>query len=111
MAADPPTFTVTRRRFDPGDDSVQLYTARLEHLDWNWTVLPESIRIPVTTAARTIVDLAFVGEDRSHVLDALEDARDAGLVDDIAVADALKRRQQRRGRGSAAWLAGVLLAE
>jgi hypothetical protein len=102
---------MTRRRYDPGDDSVELYTARLEPQDWSWTVLPESIRIPVTTPARTIVDLAFVGEDHSHVIDALEDARDAGLVDDVAVADALKRRLQRRGRGSAAWLAGVLRAE
>jgi hypothetical protein len=106
-----PTFTVLRRRFDPGDDSVHIYTARLDPVDWEWKVLPEAIRMPVTRPPRTIVDLAFAGEDRSHVLDALEDAREAGVLEESEVADALTRRHQRRGRGSAAWLAKTLIHE
>ena len=103
-----PTFTVTRRRFQPQDDSMRLYTAKLEPVDWEWTVLPEGVQIPVTTAARTIVDLAFAGEERSHVLDALEDARDAGFLNDAAVADAVRRRRRRGGRGNVGWLASAV---
>jgi hypothetical protein len=89
---------------------MNLYTAALEPADWEWTLLPEGMRLPVTSAARTIVDLAFAGEDRSHVVDALDDARDAGLVDDTRVKQALARRTRRGGRGSAAWLAKQLHA-
>ena len=109
--ADAPTFTVRKRRFQPPDGSLRLYTARLEPVDWRWFVLPEGVRLPVTTPARTIVDLAFAGEERGRVLDALEDARDAGLVTDAAVIDSLERRKRRRGRGSVGWLEPVLERE
>jgi predicted transcriptional regulator of viral defense system len=108
FSPDVPTFTVMRRRFQPPDRSLQVYTAHLEPTDWQWFVLAEGLRIPVTTPARTIVDLAFAGEERGRVLDALADARDAGLLTDAAVADALDRRRRRRGRGSASWLAPVV---
>lgn len=103
-----PSFTVERRRFQPPDGSVRLYTAQLDPADWAWFSLPEPIRLPVTTAARTIVDLAYAGEERAHVLDALEDAREAGLVSEDALAEAVGRRRRRRGRGSVAWLASAL---
>jgi predicted transcriptional regulator of viral defense system len=103
-----PTFTVRGRRFQPSDESLRLFTAQLEPIDWQWTVLPEGIRLPVTTAARTIVDLAFIGEERDHVLDALAEARERGLVDDLAVAEAVARRRRRRGRGTVTWLAEAL---
>src|SRR5207244_996369 len=80
-----PSFTVFERRFRPSDDSRQVYTARLEPADWAWVALPEGIRLPVTTPARTIVDLAYAGEQRDQVLDALAEAREAGLVDDEVV--------------------------
>jgi predicted transcriptional regulator of viral defense system len=102
-----PTFTVARRRFQPPDKSVRLYTARLEPSDWEWVVLPEGMRIPVTRPARTIVDLAYSGEERSHVLDALSEARDRGLIDEKALVQAVSRRNLGRGRGSAAWLTTV----
>jgi predicted transcriptional regulator of viral defense system len=103
-----PTFTVRGRRFQPPDASIRLFTARLDPIDWQWSVLPEGIRLPVTTPARTIVDLAFVGEERDHVLDALVEARERGLVDDMAVAEAAARRRRRRGRGTVTWLAKAL---
>jgi predicted transcriptional regulator of viral defense system len=99
-----PTFTVTRRRFQPPDESVRLYTAQLDPSDWQWVVLPEGVAIPVTTPARTVVDLAYAGEERSQVLDALAEAREGGVVDDQAVAEAVRRRRARHGRGSVAWL-------
>lgn len=103
-----PAFTVRRRRFRPPDGSVRFYTAHLDPADWKWFRLPEGIELPVTTPARTIVDLAYAGEERGHVLDALDDARDAGLVTDDALAEAIGRRRRRRGRGSVGWLASSL---
>jgi predicted transcriptional regulator of viral defense system len=99
-----PTVTVVGRRFQPPDHSLRLYTAQLEPSDWQWLMLPEGIALPVTTPARTIVDLAYDGEERSHVLDAMAEARERGLIDDQGLAEAIARRRARRGRGSVAWL-------
>lgn len=103
-----PTFTVRERRFQPTDGSARLYTAQLEPADWQWLLLPEGMRIPATTPARTVVDLAFAGEDRSHVIDALDEARGSGLLETEDVVDAMSRRRRRRGRGSVAWLDSAL---
>jgi len=103
-----PTFTVRRRRFQPLDDSIRLFTAQLDPADWQWSAVPEGIRLPVTTPARTIVDLAYSGEEQAHVLDALEEARERGLVSDADVAEAAVRRSSRRGRGSVTWLVNAL---
>jgi predicted transcriptional regulator of viral defense system len=108
--ASPPAFTVAKRRHQPADDSIRLYTALLEPIDWEWATLPEGIEIPATTVARTIVDLAFSGEEKGHVLDALAEAREAGLVDHQDVAEAVTRRRHRRGRGNLQWL-GAFVAE
>jgi predicted transcriptional regulator of viral defense system len=103
-----PTFTVMRRRFQPPDGSIHLYKAHLDPEDWEWSVLPESVNLPVTTPARTVVDLAFAGEDPAHVLDALAEARERGLVDDATLVDAIDRRRSRGGRGSVSWLADLV---
>jgi predicted transcriptional regulator of viral defense system len=103
-----PTFTVAKRRFQPPDESLRLFTAHLEPVDWGWVVLPEGMRLPVTTPARTIADLAFAGEEHGHVLDALAEAREAGLLTDADVVAAVSRRRRRRGRGSVGWLAAAL---
>lgn len=105
-----PTFTVPKRRFQPPDRSLRVYTAQLEPVDWEWVVLPEGVRMPVTTPARTIADLAFAGEEQGHVLDALAEAREAGLLNEADVAAAVSRRRRRRGRGSVGWLAAALSA-
>ena len=106
-----PTFTVSRRRFQPRDGSVRTYTAQLEPVDSQWVALPEGIRMPVTTPARTIVDLAYAGEEHGRVLDALAEARELGVLSDESVADALARRRARRGRGSAGWLHAALSSQ
>lgn len=104
----PPTFTVAQRRFQPTDGSIQIYTAQLETDEWQWLTLQEAIRLPVTTPARTIADVAFAGEQRDHVLDAIADAREQGVLTDADLASAVNRRRQRRGRGTIAWLADRL---
>ena len=103
-----PTFTVQRRRFQPSDKSVRLSSARLDPIDWEWVALPEGVQLPVTTAARTIVDLAFAGEDRGHVLDALAEALEGGSLDEAAFAEAVERLGRRPGRGTVTWLADAL---
>lgn len=104
LPADSPTFTVSRRRFQPADGTVRLYTARVDPADWQWILPTEGIRLPATTPARTIVDLALAGEERGHVLDALADARQAALVTDAAVAGAASRRHSGRRQHDLGWL-------
>jgi predicted transcriptional regulator of viral defense system len=109
-----PTFTVGKRRHRPQDETrpqaetFRIHVATLEPGDWGWVDLPEGLRFPVTTPARTIVDLAWSGEDHDHVIDGFDEAEEASLVTVDQVRDAIKRRQRRRGRGSAAWLDDVL---
>jgi hypothetical protein len=106
--SDAPSFTVRRRRFRPTDDSLRIYEARLDPADWRREPLPEGLDMPVTTPERTVVDLAFIGEERDHVLDALAEFRHRGLIADLKLADAIRRRRALRGRGSVAWLADVV---
>ena len=101
---DIPTFTVQRRRHAPRDATLRLYAAFVDVVDWEWKGLPESMLIPTTTPARTIVDLAYSGEERAHVIDALEDAVAARITTAAEVRGALARRRVRGGRGSARWL-------
>lgn len=103
-----PTFTVEKRRHRPQDGTIQIHVATLEPGDWGWIDLPEGLRFPVTTPARTIVDLAWSGEDHDHVIDGFDEAEEASLVTVDQVRDAIKQRQRRHGRGSAAWLDDVL---
>lgn len=103
----PQTYTVLRRRFQPTDESSHLYTAQLAAEDWQWLALPEGIRLAATSPARTIVDLASAGEERDHVVDALAEAREAGLVDETALLEAIERRRRGRGRGNVDWLAAA----
>jgi predicted transcriptional regulator of viral defense system len=99
-----PTFTVAKRRNQPPGPSLRTHVTQLEPADWRWVDLPEGIRIPVTTPARTIVDLAWAGDDHDHVLDALADATSADLATIEEVRAAIGRRRRRAGRGSVAWL-------
>lgn len=103
-----PSFTLTKRRYRPPAGSVRLYESRLAPTDWDWMYLPEGLRMPVTAPERTIVDIAFSGEDRDHVLDALAEFRHRGAISEGALKEALQRRKERRGRGSVAWLVDYL---
>ena len=83
---------------------------RLEPADWKWVNLPEGIRLPVTTPARTIVDLALSGEDHDHVMDAIDEGQSANLLTTDELRDAIERRRRRRGSGSVKWLASAIEA-
>jgi hypothetical protein len=105
---DVPTFTVAKRRNQPSDDSLHVHVTRLDSADWEWEHLPEGIRLAVTTPARTIVDLAWAGEDHDHVLDAIDEALNAGATTADELWQALDRRRRRGGRGTGGWLAAAL---
>jgi predicted transcriptional regulator of viral defense system len=96
-----PAFTSTRRRNAGPDVAIEIHFSPLADDDWRWLALPEGIRLPITTPARTIVDLALNNEDREHVLDALAEAR----TRDLATAqDVVQAYHRRRRRTSADWL-------
>jgi predicted transcriptional regulator of viral defense system len=105
---DVPTFTVAKRRHQPSDDSLHIHVTQLDSADWAWEDLPEGIRLAVTTPARTIVDLAWAGEDHDHVLDTMDEALTAGLTTRDELWQAFDRRRRRGGRGKGAWLAAAL---
>jgi predicted transcriptional regulator of viral defense system len=105
---DVPTYTVAKRRNQPTDDSIRIHVTQLGPADWEWLDLPEGIRLAVTTPARTIVDLAWAGEDHDHVLDAMDEALTAGRTTAEDLWHALNRRRSLGGRGKGAWLAGAL---
>src|SRR5689334_7151043 len=105
---DVPTFTVAKRRNQPSDNSLHIRVTKLDPADWGWEDMPEGIRLAVTTPARTIVDLAWAGEDHDHVVDAMDEALSADLTTSDELWQALDRRQRRGGRGKGAWLARAL---
>ena len=63
-------FTVNRRR-QSRQPEVQFHRGKLH--DHEWTLHPEH-NLPITTAARTIVDLALDGHEPQHLLDLIADA-------------------------------------
>ncbi len=61
-----PEITVSRRSVRERAD-VLVHVARFAIEDWRWLRLDDGLRLPVTTAARTIVDLARSGEESDYV--------------------------------------------
>ena len=98
--ADEAVFTSERRRSTTL--SAHIWMAPLPAVDWSYRELG---RIPVTTAARTVVDMAFVGIERDYVVRALHDAIELRLATLDDVADVIDRRRRSSRRHSIAWLA------
>lgn len=69
-------FTVNRRR-QSRQPEVQFHRNKLD--DHEWTLHPEH-NLPITTAARTIVDLALDGHEPQHLLDLIADASEKQLL-------------------------------
>jgi hypothetical protein len=59
--ADPPELTQARQRSRRTD--VVIHPARLGRDDWAWRRTESGMHLPVTTPARTIVDLLLAGEE------------------------------------------------
>lgn len=98
-----PALTVPRRLSSRGR-GIEIHTARLGREDWTWERLDGGIRVPVTTPARTILDLAVAGEEPSYVERALREADERGLASAADLRTSAARRP-RTGPAVRAWLA------
>lgn len=76
---------------------IRTRTAPLDPLDWVWLEI-ESLRVPVTTVARTIVDLIVDHEELSYVRRAIAEALKDGLATGDELVEAAIRRRVRAGR-------------
>jgi predicted transcriptional regulator of viral defense system len=90
-----PVVTVPpeRRSATRGKD-IELHVASLAPEDWNW-VRVEDIQLPVTSAARTIVDLTLAGEELSYVERAIAEAVAREGMTETELIDAAARRKSR----------------
>lgn len=86
-------FTVSDRRRSRQSD-VRFHREDLPDADW--TVHPE-VGLPVTTVARTIVDLAQAGHEPDHLLGLVADAARKSLLDDQELLDALAGHEDAFG--------------
>jgi predicted transcriptional regulator of viral defense system len=75
-------------------NDIELHIAQLTADDWRW-VSTEGVRIPVTTPARTIVDLVLAHEEVSYVQRALSEALADGRTSPDDLLDAARRRKSR----------------
>ena len=71
-----------------------IHSARLEDEDWQWVRIDSGIRLPVTTVARTIVDLLLSGEEFNYLERAVREAFDNPLSAREALRAAIARRRK-----------------
>jgi predicted transcriptional regulator of viral defense system len=86
------TVPLDRRSTSRARD-IELHVAPLAAEDWMWQV-DETIRLPTTTSARTIVDLFLAREEPSYVTRAIVEAiqRDTMTPSDLLAAAARRKR-------------------
>lgn len=73
---------------------IDVRRAALRDEDWGWLDIG-ALALPVTTPARTIVDLLLDGEEPSYLARAIREAIARGLADDAAILDAARHRKRR----------------
>lgn len=98
-----PTLIVRKRRNAGAAEPYRAFALPLEPEDWQWRELPAGIRIALTTAERTLVDLAWAEADPDHVRDALRAALVDGAIDLGRSEAALSRRWHHGGKGTPGW--------
>lgn len=93
-------FTSIRRRTSVLS-LVRIRQAQLPAGDWIWWA---DGRVPVTSAARTVVDLALAGVGRDYVERALMDSLRQGLTTRDQMWETLVRRRRHARHASVDWL-------
>lgn len=88
-----PSLTIRGRA--PRGEGLEIHRSPLGEQDWQWERLDGGIQLPLTTPARTIVDLANAGEEPSHVERALREARQRRLTTNAKVRAAAQRLRRR----------------
>ncbi len=71
---------------------LRIHTARISPEDWGWTTLDE-VRVPVTTPARTIIDLLLSGAEDDYLIRAIRQAFNSRRQAEREVMAAARRRR------------------
>jgi predicted transcriptional regulator of viral defense system len=89
-----PSLTVLRGARTTELDDIELHRDRLGDADWAWEHA-DNLRLPVTTPARTIVDLILAKQEPSYVDRAVREALVRHLISPQQLADAARGRKRR----------------
>lgn len=104
LPADIATFTSSKRR-ETTMSAAKIKVGPLDAADWAYLF---DGRLPVTAAARTVVDLALAGAGRDYVERALSDALHERLTTRDEVMAMLDRRRRSARSARVGWLDQVL---
>lgn len=104
LPADIATFTSSKRR-ETTISAAKIKVGPLDAADWVYLF---DGRLPVTTAARTVVDLALAGAGRDYVERVLSDALHERLTTRDEVMAMLDRRRRSARSARVGWLDQVL---
>jgi len=92
-----PTVTVLPHSGrSPHMTDIDVHRARLRDEDWEWSDVGP-LKLPVTTPARTIVDLLLDKQEPSYVLRATNEALAERLTTHAEIMDAARHRKSRTG--------------
>lgn len=93
-----PTVTVSQKRRRATElPDVNVHGMALQDTDWSWLDV-DGLELPVTTPARTIVDLLLAGHEPSYVRRAIAEATHDGRMTARDLHEAAARRRQRSQR-------------
>lgn len=92
-----PTFTARRGSRTTAADDLVLHHMQLSDQDWTWE-RDETLSLPVTTPARTIIDLILSREEPSYIVRATREALARGQT----TLEKLRETAQRRKSNSRA---------
>ncbi|MBF6619838.1 MAG: type IV toxin-antitoxin system AbiEi family antitoxin domain-containing protein [Patulibacter sp.] len=93
-----PSVTVSPKRRRATDlPGVDVHGLPLHDVDWSWLEV-DGLELPVTTPARTIVDLLLAGHEPSYVRRAIAEATHDGRMTTHDLREAAARRRQRSQR-------------
>jgi predicted transcriptional regulator of viral defense system len=89
-----PTFTALHGSRTTTADDLVLHHMRLPDEDWTWE-RDETLRLPITTQARTIVDLMLAHEEPSYIVRAAREALARGETTPAKLRDTARRRKSK----------------
>jgi predicted transcriptional regulator of viral defense system len=87
-----PTFTALRAQRTTAADDLVLHHMQITDQDWTWE-RDETMRLPVTTPARTIVDLMLSREEPSYIMRATREALARGQTTPEKLRDTARHRK------------------
>jgi hypothetical protein len=87
-----PTFTALGGPRTTAADDLVLHQLQLPDQHWAWE-RDETLRLPVTTPARTIVDLMLLREEPSYIIRAAREALARGQTTPEALRDTARHRK------------------